>query len=296
MAIQLEYVGVRIQDYWQNVDPSNPGPAYYPYTVLGDGGEVTVTPAPTQQPPDGVGNNWPQSLPFPFAWGAFDTVHAVNNVCTVSHMTGSKLVYPDVSAHGAVAGIGTTPPGYGGPQTDTNGNPIMCMVDSDCPTMGTGACSGAMPQMGDAGPTPGTCVTPVPDQPLTTIDYEWSNVKVVVDSNGNGSLGSQVFADLTITQDACSQSFHVAILAPRTQCNGTDDAGNTIADDTQCLASTHATPDNYPIIGDATTGGQIYGSGLEPGIPVKCLNIYPPPAGEAGAVLDFECLPTKSGP
>jgi hypothetical protein len=296
MAIELEYVGVRIQDYWQNVDPGSPEGGYYPYSAMEDGGLVQVTPQPAQQPPDGVGNTWPQPLAFPFAWGAFDTVHPVNGVCSVSHMTGSKLTYPDIAAHSSGSGNGTSPPGFGGPQTDPSGNNVSCMTDMDCPDMTPGVCNGAMPAMGDAGPVSGTCFTPVPDQPQTTIDYEWSNVKVIVDTNGSGSLGSQVFADLTITQDACSQSFHVSILAPRVQCNGADDAGNPIADDTQCSAAAHTNSDNYPIIGDATAGGQIYGSGLEPGVPTKCLNIYPPPAGDAGANFDFECLPTKTGP
>jgi hypothetical protein len=104
---------------------------------------------------------------------------------------------------------------------------------------------------------------------------------------------------LTITQDACSQQFHVSMLAPRAQCNGQDDAGNTVADPTQCVANANSTQDNYPIIGNAGGQAQAYGSGIYPGVPVQCLSIYPPAVsararGEINA--DFECLPTKTAP
>jgi hypothetical protein len=133
----------------------------------------------------------------------------------------------------------------------------------------------------------------------TTIDYEWSNVRVVIDTD-LGAIGDQVFADLTITQDGCSQSYHVSILAPRVSCNATDDAGNNIgADPTQCNAGS-SNPDqigmNTP---DANMQSQLYGSGILPGVPVSCLNTYTPPApNDAGVapVLDYECMPTKKGP
>jgi hypothetical protein len=133
----------------------------------------------------------------------------------------------------------------------------------------------------------------------TTIDYEWSNVRVVIDTQ-LGAIGDQIFGDLNITQDGCSQSFHVSILAPKVSCNVTDDAGNNIGKDpTQCNAGS-SNPDqigaNTP---DATMQSQLYGSGILPGIPVNCINTYPPPApNDAGMaqILDFECMPAKTGP
>ena len=249
MAIKLEYVGVRIQDYLLNYLPSLDGGGgsggdllpNYPYT--------SSNPPPSSPPPGTVSSN------NPYAWGKFDTVRPVNGVCKVSNMTGSKLVYPDVPEHTATNGIGTTnlsgtviPPGF---------NPSITVYD----------------------------------QPQTSIDYEWSNVRVVAD-DATGSVGGQVFADLTITQDACSQSFHVAMMAPRVTCNGANGGG----DITQCKAAGgNSTPDRYPIIGDASLQSQAYGSGLYPGVPVGCSNIYPTDGG-AVPTTDFECLPTRTGP
>jgi hypothetical protein len=129
----------------------------------------------------------------------------------------------------------------------------------------------------------------------TSLEYEWSNVKVIVDTT-IGAIGDQVFADLTITQDGCTQSYHVSILAPKVGCSGTDSTGATVADNSQCSGGT-SSPDqigqNTP---DATAASQIYGSGILPGVPVNCENIFTDPiAGEAG-VLDFNCVPTKTGP
>ena len=145
---------------------------------------------------------------------------------------------------------------------------------------------------------PGIGMGMVPDQPQTTLDYEWSNVRVVADT-GIGSVGGQIFADLMITQDACSQSFHVSMLAPRAQCNGQDDAGNAVADPTQCVANANSTQDNYPIVGNAGGQAQAYGSGIYPNVPVQCLSIYPPAiSAHAKSEIndDFECLPTKTAP
>jgi hypothetical protein len=229
MAIQLGYAEGRIQNYQNNYLPLlDGGLSDYPYT---DANPQPAFPPPTVMSPD-----------HPYAWGPFDTVHPVNGICTVSHMTGSNLVYP------------------------------------------------ALPDLTDAG---------LPPAPQTSIDYEWRNVRVLLDET-SGSIGQQVFADLTITQDGCSQSFHVSLLAPQTSCNGTDDAGNPIADQSQCNPGIPSTSDNYPIITNAATQTQVYGSGLPSGVPVTCANIYPPAApndaGATGATPDFECLPNRTGP
>ena len=87
----------------------------------------------------------------------------------------------------------------------------------------------------------------------------------------------------------------------RSSATGTDSSGNTIADSTQCVAGANTTPDNYPIIGDASAQSAAYGSGLYPGVPVSCLerSIRPLPGVATvgpGPAPDFECLPTKIGP
>jgi hypothetical protein len=137
----------------------------------------------------------------------------------------------------------------------------------------------------------------------TTIDYKWTTpLKVVVDDT-TGAIGDQVFGDLTISQDGCSQSFHVSILAPRVACNATDDAGNTTGPDpTQCNAGAASADQIGLNTPDATMQSQLYGSGLLPGIPVSCQTIVPGPlpAQDGGTAMapapDFECLPEKSGP
>jgi hypothetical protein len=143
-----------------------------------------------------------------------------------------------------------------------------------------------------------------PEVPQTHVRYEWSNFKVVIDSDG-GSIGQQVFADLKISQDgpgapSCSQRFHVALLAPQTSCTGSmmDDAGNPLPDNNLCSAGILSNSDNYPIIGDAQSPTAVYGSGLPQGVPVDCMNIFPPAAsGDAGVQnFDFECLPRKTAP
>jgi len=89
MALQLGYGEQRIQDYLNNYLPSLDGGVgpdgqaplpNYPYTT-------STTPAP---PPQGTSSD------HPYAWGQFDTVRPVNGICTVSHMIGSNVVYPDV--------------------------------------------------------------------------------------------------------------------------------------------------------------------------------------------------------
>jgi hypothetical protein len=155
---------------------------------------------------------------------------------------------------------------------------------------GTAPCLGSDPDSG----TMGLCSDQA-DQPATTISYKWSNVKAVADIN-NGNIGGQIFADLTVTQDSCTQSFKVSIMSPQTSCNGTDSEGGTIPDPTQCLPNP-TNSDNYPTIGDASTMGAIYGSGIYPSVPVTCAELYPPGLeGGPPPTLDFECQPTRMQP
>lgn len=114
---------------------------------------------------------------------------------------------------------------------------------------------------------------PADDQPETAVKYAWSNVRVIVSAE---SIGTQTFADLTLTRDGCSASYHASILSPRVGCGGTDAAGKAIADATLC------DPGPTPV--------NPYGSGIGQGIPTSCENI-----GD-DANPDFECVPTRMAP
>jgi hypothetical protein len=109
-------------------------------------------------------------------------------------------------------------------------------------------------------------------QDQTAIAYQWSNVRVIVT---NEWVGTQMFADLKVTQDDCSQDYTVSILVPRVQCGSAADS--TIPDDSLCGAN--------PTALDNPLQSQLYGSGIGVGIPVTCGNI-----GPVGA-QDYECLP-----
>jgi hypothetical protein len=108
---------------------------------------------------------------------------------------------------------------------------------------------------------------PTPDLPSTKVTYAWSNVRVYVAAS---SLGVQTYANLTITQDACSIPYIVSILVPRVGCA-------SAADSTQ--------PD--PKLCDPNPDGphNPSGSGISEDVTPSCENIgtmdYP----------DFECLP-----
>jgi hypothetical protein len=138
--------------------------------------------------------------------------------------------------------------------------------------------------------------TTEPDQPATHVEYTWTNVRVVLQG---ASVGQQMFSDLTITRDGCTAQYHVSLLSPKTTCAGTNDAGNPIADPTQC------SPTAVPNVANPTTA-QLYGSGLPVGVQVACVDMNALPGaadgGDAGSSgggstsPDFECVPTKTAP
>lgn len=104
----------------------------------------------------------------------------------------------------------------------------------------------------------------VEEQPATHIEYEWSNVRVIVTA---ASIGTQTFADLKYTQDGCSATYHVAILTPEVDC--ADDDGNP----DQTLCNSEADPDHG-----------FFGSGIGQGIPTTCDPTI------------LKCLPNKTAP
>jgi hypothetical protein len=71
----------------------------------------------------------------------------------------------------------------------------------------------------------------VDEQPATHITYEWSNVRIIVKAD---SIGTQTFAHLKYTRDACTAEFDVSILTPEVSC----DDGNGMPDQSKCDAPT----------------------------------------------------------
>jgi hypothetical protein len=116
----------------------------------------------------------------------------------------------------------------------------------------------------------------VPDQPETHVKYEWSNVRVYVTPD---SIGDQTYADLTVTQDKCSISYHVSVLVPRVPCGTTDPAtGTTVAEPTLC--------DPSPNGADNPSG-----SGINSSVTPVCENISHDPMNP-----DYECMPPINDP
>jgi len=70
----------------------------------------------------------------------------------------------------------------------------------------------------------------VDEQPPTHITYDWSNVRIVVNAE---SIGTQTFAELSYTRDACTAKFTVSILTPAVGCDT-----NGMADQSKCDAPT----------------------------------------------------------
>jgi hypothetical protein len=262
MSILNQWVQARIQDYINNVSQWTdagllPGPWVSSYPYVSN--------PPADPPQDPTNTN------RPYSWAPFDTIYPNNGICTVN-LPESNVDYPDIPPHPIF------------------GTSASCNTDTDC-MGGTAPCLGADPDSG----TMGAC-SDQPDQPETKLSYKWSNVKVVADTS-NGNIGGQIFADLTITQDSCTQSFHVSIMSPNASCNATDDAGVTIGPDkTQCLPNP-TNSDNYPTVGDASTMSAIYGSGIYPSVPVQCAQWYPnAPDGGPPPSVDYECQPTLKQP
>jgi hypothetical protein len=188
-------------------------------------------------PPQGTTAN------YPYAWGQFESVTPDSDgICRVQDMV-SDLQYPDIPAHTANQQIGS-PIG----QSAADGGP------------GVGQYVAASES--------------VPDQSATHVKYAWSNVRVYVSA---AQTGNQTYADLTVTQDGCSVSYHVSILVPRVLCGTTDASGNTVADPTLCDPN----PDgpNNPS-----------GSGINSNVTPSCENIG------TDANPDFECLPPAQDP
>lgn len=68
----------------------------------------------------------------------------------------------------------------------------------------------------------------VPGQAATTVSYQWSDVRVLVNADAQGT---QLSADLRFEQDGCSATYHVTALYPVVPCmtdEDCDDDGNGI--------------------------------------------------------------------
>jgi hypothetical protein len=269
MAIEPLWVINRIQDALLNEgdggDIPDAGPeggppvpglptsfSTYPYTAEGG-----ANPQPALPPAD------PKNSDRPYAWGFFDSLYPdPNGVCTAT-LNPAVIDLPDIPAH--------TINEYSSPyQSSQSPDPMGTLWNGiDVSNTALGTMQG--------------------DQPTTHIEYTWTNVRVL---QTGASVGQQMWADLTITRDGCTASYHVALLSPQTTCAATDDAGNTTGPDlSQC--SPTAMP-NVPM----PTQGQLYGSGLPVGVDFGCLNMNAPADGGPGDLgsSDFECVLTATGP
>lgn len=67
-------------------------------------------------------------------------------------------------------------------------------------------------------------VPDVPEQPATSISYVWTNARVLVSANYQGT---QFSADLTFTQDGCTAEYHVVGVYPVASCEADKDCQDT---------------------------------------------------------------------
>lgn len=106
-------------------------------------------------------------------------------------------------------------------------------------------------------------------QDETKVKYEFSNLRVIVSPD---SIGTQTFADLTVTQDDCTLTYQVSLLYPLVDC-GVTKGDKVSGDEKKCSAG--ATDENP------------FGSGIGEGIPVSCENIG------TDADPSYACLPNR---
>jgi hypothetical protein len=123
---------------------------------------------------------------------------------------------------------------------------------------------------------------PVPDQPATHVQYNWTNLRSYVSA---AEQGVQVYGNLSITQSTgtmapCTITYSVSILTPRVTCGSTTDVdsnGNSLSgEQAQCDPNPDG-PNN------------LYGSGINEFVSPVCTNVSNDPSN-----LDFECLPPTS--
>lgn len=150
-------------------------------------------------------------------------------------------------------------------------------------------------------PMQGGVDSPQDEQTSTHIVYAWSNVKTVI---LGASVGQQLFANLTITQDDCQAKYQVSLLSPQVSCAVTDAMGNVTGHDKSICSPTAVVTTSMP------TPQQLYGSGLPTGVPVDCVDLNAGTGGGGddgggagdggggggGASPDWECVPTKWSP
>ena len=97
--------------------------------------------------------------------------------------------------------------------------------------------------------------SPAPLQTATDVTYEWSNAKLYVTT---AAPGTQMTADLKVTQDGCTAQYKVVALYPGVSCASEDADGNPTIDPKLC--EPEADPEK----------GYAFGSGINPDFPVEC--------------------------
>lgn len=97
----------------------------------------------------------------------------------------------------------------------------------------------------------------IPPVPATTVRYEWSNARVLVSANYQGT---QFSADLKFTQDDCTAEYEVVGLYPTVPCESNAD----------CCATAAACKGKGPPLEEGGPATDLPASGINPDFDVTC--------------------------
>jgi hypothetical protein len=88
-------------------------------------------------------------------------------------------------------------------------------------------------------------VPALPAQPATTVSYEWSDIRVLVNADAQGT---QFSAELHFEQDGCVADYHVTALYPVVPCASDEDCD----DDANGINPSFATECDLGLVDAAT--------------------------------------------
>jgi hypothetical protein len=115
--------------------------------------------------------------------------------------------------------------------------------------------------------------------PALVQTYEWSNFRVYIVPN---QIGMQFDADLRLTINGCTGTFHVQAAVPEIDCGATDANGEPIVD-----VNGVQTPDNTI----CTNKDKLINNIANPDMALKCVNLSTDPASAS-----YRCVPAKPFP
>jgi hypothetical protein len=118
------------------------------------------------------------------------------------------------------------------------------------------------PAQENIGAIPGDPDAGVPDQPATSLAYNWSNVQILVTAQ---YYGSQFVGDLTVKRDADSCTYRAQGLYPYVDCYKVDENGDPLPD-----ADGNLQPDESFCAPEANPPAHPTGSGINPDFAVHC--------------------------